>query len=872
MEVAGLVLGTLGIAGLFKSCVENFDIVVRAKDFSEEFDLLCTQLSLQRVRLLIWGESLGLVPRENGKSCYNTAVDRSDIRPAIESTLHHLRNLLAKADVITGRYETQEGLQPSALLQNESKGMTIFKSKFDKFKARLRQAQKDAPTWKITRWSVHDYNKFRELITAIRELLDSLESITTALGLLQQQQAALVEEVESLSDTKSLRLLQTVASRSSASAALKAISDTASYRISLIESSIDGRSFHTALTHRAATAPSTIYSVAHAPNAYDAVLAAGADSRSKGKETASTQIPPAGRVVISQAPAHISPTEVPQHQRWMASLAHRRDNRSREHTFTAEDLSYGSQLKAIREGDEAAWRERSARLIQEADKGSSLAQRAFVELRAIRRAKIPFISASPVRDRLDCLLASVEGPPGTPYEGGVFWITVKLIPHKPPTLRFHTRIYHPNIDCTGKLCASFEEWWTDENLRRYMRTLTDMNAPWFSENRSNTFSLGAILVALCSLLASPNVDDPLVPEIAETYITNYDGYVRAARLYTMKYALDTNAPLDAVFADDDDSGAVDPDSVSRLRGADPAASASLAAASVHSASRPASFDTVSLGIDIRETDCAVPKPDLNTSVPHQPVFDTEATWNSVKSSSSNSVQYLLNMMQAQTDRIFLQYLINNTARGSRFEGNPLRVHPRGTEAAERRSSEATERVRKHGVPKKYFICHWESDQKPILLLNNAFDANSLGEWVFYWAVESGLSRGQVRWVKRLWSELIRLSCSMKLAMKALDHQLPLPHFMTVADFLASAERAVDQLQELVKPLEVPVLEWCTTKASALMSDAARSRTACCMVVRSILNEVEQDETAAMIMSRFQELREEFEDHCVGILDAQLREA
>ena len=44
MEVAGLALGTLGIAGLFKSCVENFDIVVRTKDFGEEFDLLCTQV------------------------------------------------------------------------------------------------------------------------------------------------------------------------------------------------------------------------------------------------------------------------------------------------------------------------------------------------------------------------------------------------------------------------------------------------------------------------------------------------------------------------------------------------------------------------------------------------------------------------------------------------------------------------------------------------------------------------------------------------------------------------------------------------------------------------------------------------------------
>ena len=43
-EPVGLALGVLGIAGLFASCIENFDIVVRARDFGEEFDLLCTQV------------------------------------------------------------------------------------------------------------------------------------------------------------------------------------------------------------------------------------------------------------------------------------------------------------------------------------------------------------------------------------------------------------------------------------------------------------------------------------------------------------------------------------------------------------------------------------------------------------------------------------------------------------------------------------------------------------------------------------------------------------------------------------------------------------------------------------------------------------
>jgi hypothetical protein len=49
-EPVGMVLGVLGIAGLFKSCVDNFDIVVRARDFGEEFDLLCAEVRCPPVR------------------------------------------------------------------------------------------------------------------------------------------------------------------------------------------------------------------------------------------------------------------------------------------------------------------------------------------------------------------------------------------------------------------------------------------------------------------------------------------------------------------------------------------------------------------------------------------------------------------------------------------------------------------------------------------------------------------------------------------------------------------------------------------------------------------------------------------------------
>ena len=46
----------------------------------------------------------------------------------------------------------------------------------------------------------------------------------------------------------------------------------------------------------------------------------------------------------------------------------------------------------------------------------------------------------------------------------------------------------------------------------------------------------AVLIAICSLLADPNADDPLVPEIARVYKTDRAKYEATAKEWTKKYA------------------------------------------------------------------------------------------------------------------------------------------------------------------------------------------------------------------------------------------------------------------------------------------------------------------------------------------------
>ncbi|KAL2063989.1 hypothetical protein VTL71DRAFT_4483 [Oculimacula yallundae] len=543
-EVAGLVLGATGFTALFGTCIKCFDVVVEARGFSEDYEQLCTLFSLQRARFGLWGESVGLIPNPvHGKRLrYDDNLDRPDIRPGLERILNNIKVLLDEASEVNNQY----GLNGAATASNQltnSRGLEIFRDSFERFKIRVKKHQKDTSIWKVTKWAIHDSVKFGSLIERLEKLVDGLESITKSLGLLQEQHARLREEIESISDMESLRLLRDASSHTSSQLD---VSDAASRRLTYVAQSIRTgtiNSFKTAPTRQSSVVGSWRSEERPVPGSWPKSTTSGANSREpRDRVDASDRRPPQSRNAAlwsrlakqSQqsddselksdlwevSAADEEGTDVIPQNRRIASELLKQGGAATSLSFANGDLHYGEQLAGIKKDDEAYWLERSAKILSQANDGSSAAKRMFIELRNIRGGKVPFVSAVPLNDSLNEILASIEGPPDTPYEGGVFWITVKLSDSDsfgPPLMRFQTKIYHPNISSQGNICADYGEKWNEFLSAGERKKPYNSNMSWNAGRSTDIrWSLGAILTALCGLLASPNVDDPLVPEIAQT--------------------------------------------------------------------------------------------------------------------------------------------------------------------------------------------------------------------------------------------------------------------------------------------------------------------------------------------------------------------
>lgn len=97
------------------------------------------------------------------------------------------------------------------------------------------------------------------------------------------------------------------------------------------------------------------------------------------------------------------------------------------------------------------------------------------------------ISVTFSEDNVYDVHAEIEGPTGTPYEGGSFRVKLVLgndFPDCPPKGYFLTKTFHPNVSETGEICVNVlkKDWKPDLGLRHVllvgMQLLRDTFTSW----------------------------------------------------------------------------------------------------------------------------------------------------------------------------------------------------------------------------------------------------------------------------------------------------------------------------------------------------------------------------------------------------------
>ncbi|GMK57400.1 hypothetical protein CspeluHIS016_0402340 [Cutaneotrichosporon spelunceum] len=150
------------------------------------------------------------------------------------------------------------------------------------------------------------------------------------------------------------------------------------------------------------------------------------------------------------------------------------------------------------------------------------------EISDLARENLGAITLVPNESNVFQWRATIPGPAGSPYEGGVFEVDIRIpedYPFSPPHVQFVTKVYHCNVSQHGAICLDL------------------LKTAW-----SPALSLYKVVLSLSSLLTDPNPSDPLVPAIAQEYKQNRKKHDATAKEWVKMYAQPRKETLTGVPA------------------------------------------------------------------------------------------------------------------------------------------------------------------------------------------------------------------------------------------------------------------------------------------------------------------------------------
>jgi hypothetical protein len=208
VEPVSLTIGVVALASLFSTCVECFDYFKAGEALEEDFDLTLVKLDIEKTRLLIWGNNVGILKPEGEGRVED--LNHSEIPELIGRCLEKIKSLLSDTDKLQSLY----GLRPSTGAHRGARSHSIlsvnsmidFKTSYRRFCARFAGSLGRSSLAMRTRWAIHDKTKFEGLVNHLKDLVDGLNEVVLVKREIQDQ--IMHDDIVSILDISKLQIIE----------------------------------------------------------------------------------------------------------------------------------------------------------------------------------------------------------------------------------------------------------------------------------------------------------------------------------------------------------------------------------------------------------------------------------------------------------------------------------------------------------------------------------------------------------------------------------------------------------------------------------------------------------------------------------------
>lgn len=138
-----------------------------------------------------------------------------------------------------------------------------------------------------------------------------------------------------------------------------------------------------------------------------------------------------------------------------------------------------------------------------------------------------YFSVGLINDDIYCWEVIIFGPKDTPFENGIFRAEMRFpiqYPEEPPSFRFITPMWHPNIDKEGNVCISILHKSGNDDFG-----YEELNERWMPVR-----SAESVIMSIVCLLSSPNSESSANQDAGIQYRNDKEAYNKKVRLYAQR--------------------------------------------------------------------------------------------------------------------------------------------------------------------------------------------------------------------------------------------------------------------------------------------------------------------------------------------------